>query len=372
MNTKDHQLPIPANAQALSSAWLTAALCQSIPGVTVTAFQSAPLAENQGFFGSLMRIELDYAKSIPDAPRTLIAKFSSATPAMRLRSVDSYEREVRFYQQLAPSTELPTPRCYYADINLATGDHIILLQDLTPLHSGSRVAGCTPVQARIAIHHVAQLHTTWWGRTEGEELAWLRDGDLNPDAEPLRQAYEQWWPAFYEQAQAQLPASLIPFSQHLGNHRATLRKALFGAAPRTLIHRDYQLENLFFGAGQGSGLEFDTEFAIVDWQFFSRGRCVWDVAYFLSESLLPDVRRAVEMELLAMYHQSLVEHGIGDYTFEQCLYDYRLCLLQRHTALVSTIAAMPFSEEQRHIHINILLPRNIAAILDHDAHKTEL
>jgi aminoglycoside/choline kinase family phosphotransferase len=291
---------------------------------------------------------------------------------MRLRSVDSYEREVRFYQQLAPHTELPTPTCYYADIDLATGDHIILLQDLAPLHSGSRLAGCTPAQARTAIHHVAKLHTTWWGKTEGEELAWLSDGDRNPDAEQLRQIYDQWWPAFYQQAQAQLPETLAQFSQQLGSRRAMLRKQLFGASPRTLIHRDYQLENLFFGAGQGSGPEFVTEFAIVDWQFFSRGRCVWDVAYFLSESLLPDDRRAVEMELLALYHQSLVAHGIQEYTFEQCLYDYRLCLLQRHTALVSTIAAMPFSAEQRHIHINILLPRNIAAILDHHAHTMQL
>jgi hypothetical protein len=41
--------------------------------------------------------------------------------------------------------------------------------------------------------------------------------------------------------------------------------------------------------------------------------------------------------------------------------------LQRHIALVSTIAAMPFSAEQRHIHLNLLLPRNIAAIRDHRA-----
>jgi hypothetical protein len=41
--------------------------------------------------------------------------------------------------------------------------------------------------------------------------------------------------------------------------------------------------------------------------------------------------------------------------------------LQRFTALISTIGAMPFSEEQRRFHVDILLPRNSAALLDHNA-----
>lgn len=354
-------IKIPANPQALTADWLTDALRRhdSTRDVTVTRFAVMPLDENKGFYGQLVRLSLDYANSKTAAPQTLIAKFSSTTPEMRKRSVDSYEREVRFYQQLASATDLPTPLCYYAAINLETGEHILLLQDLSPMQSGSRVAGCTPDQARLAIAHIAKLHLHWWGRTGEATLDWLADGDVDLNADLMRQHYEQWWPRFYEQAKHNLPDELTDLSMRLGDERARIRRRVFGSSPRTLIHRDYQLENLFFGKGK--------EFAIVDWQFLSRGRGVWDVAYFLSESLLPADRRQVEMELLASYHRTLVDHGIHDYPFKQCLDDFRFCLLQRHTALVSTIAAMPFSEEQRHIHINILLPRNIAAILDHNA-----
>jgi aminoglycoside phosphotransferase (APT) family kinase protein len=176
----------------------------------------------------------------------------------------------------------------------------------------------------------------------------------------MQAQYDEWWPLFYQQAKDQLPADLVPHSQALGSHRAFLRHHIFGGAPRTLIHRDFQLDNLFFGVGT-------MPFAIVDWQFLSRGLGVWDIAYFLSESLLPADRRHAEMKLLESYHQTLAQQGIDDYPFSQCLIDYRLALLQRHTALVSTIAAMPFSEEQRRLHINILLPRNIAALVDHNA-----
>ena len=81
----------------------------------------------------------------------------------------------------------------------------------------------------------------------------------------------------------------------------------------------------------------------------------------------PEDRRAIEMDLLRAYHQILVDHGIQGFTFEQCLHNYRLSLLHRFGALISTIAAMPFTKEQIQMHIDILLPRNIAAILDHNA-----
>ncbi len=55
------------------------------------------------------------------------------------------------------------------------------------------------------------------------------------------------------------------------------------------------------------------------------------------------------------------------YGFEACLLDYRYCLLQRFGALISTIAAMPFSQEQLRLHVDVLLPRNSAAILDSGA-----
>ncbi|RME63277.1 MAG: hypothetical protein D6790_04950, partial [Caldilineae bacterium] len=53
------------------------------------------------------------------------------------------------------------------------------------------------------------------------------------------------------------------------------------------------------------------------------------------------------------------------YTFQACLRDYRLSLLQRFRALVSTIAAMPFTAEERQMHVDTLLPRNVAALVDH-------
>ena len=362
---------VPADPNALTTTWLTAALRQwgGAGAVNVTDFAMTPLEEGQGFFGQLVRLQLGYAKDdaaeFADAPRTVVAKFSSPTPEMRAHSFASYAREVRFYQQLASATPLPTPICYYADIDLTSGLHVLLLQDLAPLRVGSRVAGCTVDQARVAIRAITTMHLHWWARTDLDEVAWLAGEKMGTNPTKTRQQYDAWWPTFYAQAKAQIPDALITPSQQLGQARAAIRQRVFGdtaASPRTVIHRDFQLDNLFFGAPAA-----DPAFAVVDWQFISCGLGVWDVAYFLSENLLPADRRQVEMALLQAYHQALLAHGIDDYSFAHCYEDYRFALLQRHTALVSTIAAMPFSAAQRHIHINVLLPRNIAALLEHDA-----
>jgi hypothetical protein len=105
---------------------------------------------------------------------------------------------------------------------------------------------------------------------------------------------------------------------------------------------------------------------VLDWQLMRRGRGVFDVAFVLSQSLEPQERRAVEMDLLTAYHRILLEDGVQRYTFEQCLHDYRMSLLQRFGALISTIAAMPFTREQIELHVDVLLPRCCEAILDHD------
>ena len=357
-------MKIPTGPETLTADWLIVALREGhvINKEKVVSFQAGPLAENQGFYGQISRLTLAYDVAETDAPRSLIAKFSSATPEMRQRAISSYEREVGFYRHLAHQTTLPTPTCYYGDIDLDTGWHILLLEDLAPARSGSRVAGCSPDQAALAVHQIAKFHVGWWEAPELAAIPWLPDTSATFDYDGLEARHNQWWPDFYGQAKHRLPKLIKNLGEGLGQHRGDIMRHLFNTPPRTLTHADYQLDNLIFGTPEGG-----IPFAVVDWQFIRRGRGVWDVAYFLSQNLAPEDRRAVEIDLLTAYHQILVDNGVQGFSFEQCLHDYRLSLLHRFGALISTIAAMPFSREQRQMHIDILLPRNIAAIIDHKA-----
>jgi len=363
-------LPIPSGPGALTTAWLTDALAAGkvIKRARVIAFVVESPGEGAGLYGQTVRVVLQYDRAEAGAPPSLIAKFSAATQQLRAAASPAYAKEIRFYREVAQRRDLPTPACYFAEIDRESHWHIILLQDLAPARAGNRLAGCSPAQAHLAVRHIAAFHAAWWEHPLLSAMQWLPDPDFGQNADAQQTQYESWWPRFLEKiGDAPLPDPIRAIGERFGPHRAAIERHLFNAPPRTLLHGDYHLGNLLFASEQGG-----VPFAVIDWQMLRRGRGVRDVTYFLSENLLAADRRAMEKDLLADYHRLLVEGGVSGYTFDECLADYRLSLLQRLRALVSTIAVMPFTAAELQMHVDVLLPRNSAAILDWDANFPEL
>ena len=75
--------------------------------------------------------------------------------------------------------------------------------------------------------------------------------------------------------------------------------------PWTIVHCDFRLENLFFDVTEDA-----SSLAVIDWQMASRGCGVYDVAYLMGFGLLPEQRKASEMDTLTTYHETLVGNGV--------------------------------------------------------------
>jgi hypothetical protein len=88
-----------------------------------------------------------------------------------------------------------------------------------------------------------------------------------------------------------------------------------------LIHGDYRLDNMLFSP------EGDQVW-IVDWQTLGVGLPARDLAFFTATSLQPQLRSAIEADLVAAYHAALLGHGVTDYDWETCWQDYRFGVLQ--------------------------------------------
>ena len=128
--------------------------------------------------------------------------------------------------------------------------------------------------------------------------------------------------------------------------------------PQTLRHGDYSLSNLIFSdAG---------DVVAIDWQMLSRGKGAWDLAWFIGQSLTVDQRREWEEDLLAAYLAGLERGGVVGYGKGDCLRDYRTALAQRFGTLITSLVVLPFSPAQKAEIRRVQLPRNIAAVLDHD------
>ena len=355
-------MEIPDSPEELSSRWLTGALrgARILRGGIVAGFEPVPISGERGFYGRIVRLNLTYDPPDSVGPPTLIAKFSSPDAEMRRRpnTIASYEREVRFYRSIARRGTIPVPTCYHAAVDTRSGRHILLLEDLALARCGSRADGCSAADAETAIRHIAHFHAHWWESPELDDFDPPADSAGSPDDRILAEAHAEWWPVFLEKAGHQLPGEVVEIGGLLGRRRGSILRRLFGQRPRTLIHSDYHADNLLFGQAPGS-------LFVVDWQFVKLGRGMWDVAYFLSQSLAPEDRRAVETALLEEYIGVMDGLGVRGYSRDEAHYDYKLSLLHRLGALISTITAMPFSPEQLRFHVEILLPRTVAALVDH-------
>src|SRR4029079_10196445 len=73
-----------------------------------------------------------------------------------------YETETRFYEEIAPTVELRTPRRYCSARAADSTDFILLMEDLAPAQVGDQVAGCPVAHAELAIRELAKFHATWW------------------------------------------------------------------------------------------------------------------------------------------------------------------------------------------------------------------
>ena len=105
---------IPMTAEQFTPEWLTAALRQSgtLTSASVVSVVPSSLGEGFGLLGSLARLSLGYDDHEPGAPASVIVKFPAIAEMNRglARQFRVYEREYRFYTQVAPTISTRVPR----------------------------------------------------------------------------------------------------------------------------------------------------------------------------------------------------------------------------------------------------------------------
>jgi len=355
-------LIIPASPDAVTPAWLTQALRSAglLTRTTVTSCDMERLGEGQGFTGRLVRFRMVYDVAEEGAPPSLVAKFPTADPHVRaiLNRHRIYEREIRFYKEVAPAGGLRTPRAYYSAFDSATGESVLLLEDLAHARVGDNIAGGSPEDVECVIRHLATFHATWWEHPRLVQLDWMPF--FHDDADVLQGLYQQLWGGFVEKFSGRLPGAFLEIGARFRPHVAHSRHQLAGP-PRTIAHGDLRLDNCLFGPA-----ESDTALTVIDWQVALRGRGVSDVAYFLAFCLPPSQRRALEEPCLKTYHTLLGTNGVRGYAFAQCLHDYRLSMLQVLARLVMAVALLDFTSERGQALAEAMIQRCAAALEDHN------
>jgi ecdysteroid kinase len=288
---------------------------------SVASIETEVIGQGVGLLCQLARVKFAY-RSGAHGPRSVIAKFPAAHEQTRdlARQFKFYEREVNFYKHLGKEISLSSARCLYASHDLLSDDFLLLLEDLGDRRLGDQLKGCSSEEAFAAIRQIATFHAEWWDNPKLQTLDWipLGESDLNKGGCAL---YPIAWPLFLQQYGSNL-------SDDMRRNGERLAEQIVGMLdrsrdrPRTLCHGDYRLDNFFFGVRPEQA-----PLTVVDWQIAVRSVGTYDVGYFISQSAPPSLRREIELDLLRAYHDRLVELGIRNYSFSDCIEDYRWTLM---------------------------------------------
>ena len=261
-----------------------------------------------GQIGESVRFALDYVRAGDDAPASLVGKFPASGDESRATGVrlGNYIREVRFYQQLAPKALIHTPRCYFTDVDEATSEFVLMMEDLAPAEQGDQLAGVSLDQARLAVIEAAKLHASHWDDAGLDELPWVSNSKAAPTSAANSDSVGLLWQGFKQRYDSRLLPHWIEAGERLTARFGDLAAQHHG--PRCLTHNDYRPDNMMFASAKGGH-----PLTVLDWQSFAYGAGPTDVAYFLAGALPPEVRRAHEPELLELYHATLTGLGVSGY-----------------------------------------------------------
>jgi len=308
---------LPLDVEELTPAFFSVALQLEI--------ERADLLDHHSGTTGRARVGLHGEPGVPATVFVKLAPFDARQRAF-VTSVGMGVAEARFYRDLSAEMPVRVPRSYFAETD---GDrYVMVLEDLGA--SGCRFP--TPKDEDIAaraldiVEQLAALHAQYWESPRfgpAGDLAWLADrgtGDAGGGATFVRMAVDALGDRLDEDFHRIAEMYLA---------RASEIVALWNAGPRTLVHGDPHLGNLFVDVAGGDRTGF------LDWAMIGHSPGLRDVAYVVCNSIPSAVRAEHERAWIERYCTRLGESGIT-LSIDDAWQQYRLFAVYSWVSATST------------------------------------
>ena len=342
-------LTVPdALEEVLDPAWLTKALGQRYPGLTVQSVEPGPVVSR---VSTNARFRVRYGGNVPQGvPVDLCVKgyfadCSDTAAASRTAGVP----EAMFYRHLAGTSGVRTLECFWADVDPVTQRGVVITADVAAQSAVflDALSPYTADQVAESLEQYAVLHGRTWGRAFDEP--WL-----GPRLESTMHA--RGLPEINGNFDGPIGAGVperVRDAERLWGAVGRLAELLPSAEPRCLLHGDAHVGNLYLdGAGHAS---------LVDWQLVQGGPWYLDVGYHLGCTLSPEERRRSEADLLAHYLDRLRAEGADAPSWDDARHSIRMGLIYGFFLWAITLKVAPPIT-------TAMLERLGSAVADHDAY----
>jgi aminoglycoside/choline kinase family phosphotransferase len=184
-------------------------------------------------------------------------------------------------------------------IDEETSKFVVVMEDLGNMRIIDQNIGMTIEDARKSVDAVAKMHANWWGK--GDALA--EAGKTVSLGDPIYPAvlpfvFGEGWVKLT--AEMTLPQAILEIGPHFSEALPKLLSSMV-VGPNTLCHGDYRADNLLFNE--------NNEPVAIDFQLLGTGTGAYDIAYFVTQSLTPEVASKHERDLFDQWVAALITHG---------------------------------------------------------------
>ena len=328
-------------------------------GVTVTAVSTERIGEGVGILSILQRVIPTYSGATK-APKSIVVKYPTDDQVQRgtADALAFYIREIVFYRDCAPSAPFKTAKCYGQAIESDNTNFTIAMEDISHYRPLNQLDGVSLSDAKIMLEKLADFHAMWWNSPKLPAMQDIFPPMLNPIYETvIPMLWAQGWPNVEKYAGHLLPDSV----RHIGGIWAEKVSWMLTnlMAPMTLCHGDYRADNMMFDGNEP---------VVIDYQICGTGSGIFDVGYFISQSIATKERRGHDHELVDLYLDRLETHGITidrDEMWRQYLVAIVFCVNYG----VTVFAGYAEQNERGQQLVNDMLLRALDCVADNDALK---
>ena len=327
---------------AMTPQWLEGALTEAGHAPPpVSAVEVRPMDDFVGAMGEVGIVSVAYAGDT-DLPEEFVAKcpLDNEFARQNAQVMLSYQRENGFYAHMATDvgarTSLTIPKCFVNLFDPETHAATLLIERIHPAGKGDILDGTSFERMHTLVGDLARMHGAYWMDESLTEHDWLIDWSAPSLLLGIARTQASWADMREQYPQYHSDELVAMADVFLGDVPRWLGR--FTQRPWTLIHQDYELDNVLFR---------DDGPVIVDWQSPMRSFPGVDLGWLLMASH-NDQTLAREPELLDHYRAELSAAGGPDWSADDLAEDFAwACFFWASVSHVPFMATVAFGEEFR-------------------------
>ncbi|KKN40027.1 hypothetical protein LCGC14_0737490 [marine sediment metagenome] len=357
---------IPKGTNRITAEWLDKVLHNSgyLKDFSIESISREPWGVGEGFMSDMARLKITYDKEYPGLPKTMIAKMPTTFKTAKAVALqyNVFEKEIRFYNEIAPKSSIRVPDLIYSDYDLEAKKFILILEDCSCYELADQIKGLNYEQTKQAIISIADFHARWWDAPDLFSFPWIF---LTGEETPMSyiDTFRNSWDLAVksEEFLEILPEGGLEVGEKIYKHFPELIND-FRMVNLTMTHFDYRADNMFFDFENN-----ENPVITFDWGSLLVGRGIMDIAYLLALSIEIDSRRQIEKEMIRLYLKRLEEKEINGFDFDMAWDDYLQALVGYMPFLPIAFTQLDRSDPRAIELGKVSINRLFGAIIDNDA-----